>query len=101
MSRAVYCYAFAEGISLAEVQDSLILATFCAEGLHGRARVRLDAGFHLDEGRRACVVDASTPVGQTVAQIFTGLLIREFGDDAFSVERAGDRPSTTPDARDP
>lgn len=101
MSRAVYCYAFAAGVSLAEVQDSLLLAVFCAEGLHGRAQVRLDAGVCLDEKKRACVVDATTPVGQSVAQIFTELLTREFGEEAFTVERRGDRPSAAPDAQNP
>lgn len=35
-----------------------------------------------------CVVDASTPVGRTIAERFTGLLAREVGDDAVTVGRA-------------
>jgi hypothetical protein len=77
-----------------------MLAVLSAEGIHGRARVRLDAAFYLDEKKRACVVDAATPVGQTVAQIFTGLLTREFGEDAFTVERLAAPPETRPSAVD-
>ncbi|MBI3184643.1 MAG: hypothetical protein HYZ28_21105 [Myxococcales bacterium] len=92
MRHDVYRYTFDEKTPQAEVRDSLFLAVFCAEGLHGRAQVRLDAAFSLDEKKRACVIDAATPVGRTIAQIFTGLLSREFGEDAFTVERVGESP---------
>jgi hypothetical protein len=92
-----YRYTFTEGTSLTEVENSLFLAVFSAEGLHGRAQVRLYAGYFLDEKRRACVVDAATAVGKTIAQIFTGLLGREFGDDAFTVERVVGAPLAAAD----
>jgi hypothetical protein len=41
-------------------------------------------------------VDAATPVGRTIAQIFTGLLSREFGEDAFTVERVTEPPAESP-----
>jgi hypothetical protein len=82
-----YRYTFTKETSLAEVENSLFLAMFSAEGLHGRAQVRLDAAYFLDERRRACVIDADSAVGKTIAQIFTGLLGREFGEDSFTVER--------------
>ena len=96
MSRDVYRYHFDEKTSLTEVRDSLFLAVFSAEGLHGRAQVRLDAAFCLDEKKRACVVDAATPVGQAIARIFTELLTREFGEEAFTVERVVEPPSAEP-----
>lgn len=86
MSRHAYLYRFSEQVGLAEVRDSLALATMSAEGLHGQVQVRLEAGYYLDEKSRACAVDVSMPAGRTVAQIFTGLLAREFGEDAFTVE---------------
>lgn len=89
MRQDIYRFTFDDQTSMIEVQLSLFLAIFCAEGLHGRAQVRLDAGFALNEERRACVVDGATPVGRTVARIFTALLMREFGDDAFTVEGVG------------
>lgn len=96
MSRDVYRYTFDEKTSLTEVRDSLFLAAFSAEGIHGRAQVRLDAAFCLDEKKRACVVDASTPVGRTIAQIFTGLVTRQFGEDAFTVEHVIDATEAEP-----
>ena len=92
MTRNVYRYIFEPAVSLAEVHDSLAMSIFAAEGIHGQAQVRLDAGYAMDEDARACVVDAATPVGLTFAQIFTGLLVRQFGEDAFEVERVEGAP---------
>ena len=47
----------------------------------------------LDAGKRSCVVDAATDVGRAIARIFTGFLTREFGEEAFQVQRiAGAQP---------
>ena len=105
MNRDVYRYRFSRETPMGEVRDSLHLAIFAAEGLHGRAQVRLDAGFLVDEQQHACVVDAATPAGRTVAQVFTGLLARQFGEDAFTVERVveppRDKPASHREARRP
>ena len=85
--RRVCRFEFGQSVPMEEVEDTLLLAILAAEGVHGQARVRLDAGYHVAEDAHACVVDTSTPVGETVAQVFTGYLIREFGEDAFLVER--------------
>ena len=70
-----------------DVEESLLLAVLATESLHGRALIRLDASFCLDAGKRSCVVDAATEVGRAIARIFTGFLTREFGEEAFKVER--------------
>jgi len=87
MKPTIYRYTFRNHTPLDEVEASLLLAILAAEGVHGEAQVRLDAGYFLDEKHRVLVVDARTDVGVTVAQIFTSFLLREFGDDAFSIER--------------
>ena len=84
-----YRYCFTPKVSLLEVIESLYLAIFAAEGVHGRAQVRLDAGYAFDQEARSLAVDAGTPVGKTVSQIFTSLLARQFGEEAFTVEHAG------------
>jgi hypothetical protein len=92
MNRDVYRYQFGDRIPLAEVRDSLFLAVYSAEGLHGPAQVRLDAAYWLDEEKRACAIDAATPVGRSISQIFTGLLTRQFGEEGFAVERIVEAP---------
>ena len=88
----VYRYSFEKDVPLQDVEESLLLAVLAAECLHGESRVRLDAGYYLDKENRACVVDASTPVGQDISKIFTGFCIREFGEDSFKVERVAGAP---------
>ena len=81
-------FVFEPDVSLAEAEMSLHLAMFAVEGLIGRVRVRLEAKYHLDESNRTISIDTRVPVGRMIAQVFTGLLLREFGESAFHVERA-------------
>ena len=87
MHRTLYRYQLTDGVPFQDVQETLLLAVLATESLHGCSQVRLDASFCLDEDRRACVIDAGTPVGRDLARIFTGFLRREFGEEAFRVER--------------
>lgn len=87
MKRIVCRYSFRPDVPMREVEETLHLSLYGAEGIHGAARVRLDAGYAIDEKARTLVVDASTAVGETVVQLFTGYVGREFGEDAFLVER--------------
>lgn len=74
-----------------EVEASLLLAVLATESLHGECQTRLDAAHYFDPARRACVVDAGTPVGKDLNRLFTGFIGREFGPDAFTVERVKDQ----------
>ena len=87
MTEGVYRYTFAPDTPLEEVEASLLLALLSAESLHGESQVRLDAAQYFDRDRRACVIDAGTPAGRDLNRLFVGYLRREFGDDAFRVER--------------
>jgi len=87
MSQTLYRYLFTAELPLEEIEATVLLALFAVESLHGEAQVRLDAAHHLDKKQRACVIDAGTPVGQDLNRVFIGFLSREFGADAFRVER--------------
>lgn len=91
MKEHIYRYTFACGAPLDEVERSLCLAILATEGLHGEAEVRLDAAHFFDAEKRACVIDAGTPVGRDLNRLFIGFISREFGADAFRVERVGER----------
>jgi hypothetical protein len=92
MTRDIYRYSFPPPVPLDEVEATLLLALWGAESLHGESQVRLDATHLLDRDRRACVIDAGTPAGRDVNRLFVGYARREFGDDAFRVERLEARP---------
>jgi len=69
MTKEIYRYQFGDAVSSRDVEETLLLAVLAAECLHGAARVRLDASYWMDEGARACVVDASTTVGLSLIHI--------------------------------
>ncbi len=88
MSADTCCFEFNEKVSLEEAEMTLHLALFAVEGLFGQARVRLEASYHVDEPDHTITVNGSTEVGEAVVRVFTGLLLREFGDETFKVRRA-------------
>lgn len=85
-------YTFEANVPTADVKASLLLAILAAESLHGEAQVRLDATHEFDMIKRACVIDAGTPVGRDINRLFVGFLQREFGADSFEVERVREKP---------
>ena len=98
MTKELYRYAFTPDVAIDEVEASLLLAVLATESLHGDSPTRLDAAHFLDPAKRACVIDAGTPVGRDLNKLFVGFLRREFGEDAFSVERV-DSDSTPPSGK--
>ena len=99
MDAGAFRFVFEPQVSLAEAEMSLHLAMFAVEGLVGRARVRLDGNYHLDERGHAIVIDASKDVGQMISRVFAGLLLREFGEDAFHVRRVDRLPARSKQER--
>ena len=49
MNEKVYRYSFSNKLDIQDIEDSLFLAVFAAECLHGRSRIRLDASFRLEK----------------------------------------------------
>lgn len=87
MPREAYRYNFNQSVSFADALATLDLAVIAVQSLHGESRARMDARFTSDESRRALVIDASTPIGQALNQVFVGYAHREFGEGSFSVTR--------------
>ena len=97
MTKELYRYAFTPGVPIEEVEASLLLAVLATESLHGEAQTRLDAAHYLDPIKRACVIDAGTPVGRDCNRLFVGFIRREFGADGFRVERVTDKTNHQPE----
>jgi len=85
MDMKAFRFEFEPDVSLTEAEQTLHLALFAVGGLYGEARVRLEAAYRVDEICTAIGVDASTEVGAAVVKIYAGLLLKEFGEDAFRV----------------
>ena len=92
MTPVVHSFHFDQSVIPDDLEQTLLLAILAAEGLHGTARVRLEARYSFNSEDRNCVVDATTDVGRDVCRLFTGFAIREFGESAFSVRKAERKP---------
>ncbi len=92
-----WCFTLERSVPVADAEMTLHLAMLAVEGLAGRARVRLDGRYRIDFDRHAIHIDAGSRVGRMVARIFANFLRREFGEDAFRVERITDQPSPQPE----
>lgn len=84
---AIYRFEFKDGIPANEIEETLCWSVLNAESIYGKSRVRLDGSFHFDKEKRVCVIDKTTEVGQSIAQIFTDCISRAFGEEAFKVVR--------------
>jgi hypothetical protein len=89
MASTIYRITLREGTPRRILEKAVAEAIFAAECIHGTAKVRLAAGYYMAEDRPQCIFDVGTPVGEQVAQLFTGILSRRLGEGAFHVERAG------------
>ncbi len=87
MDNGIYKFAFRENIPSKEIEECLFWSAFNTESIFGKARFRLDSSFHIDRHQRIVVIDKSTDVGKHLAQLFTSVASREFGEEAFRVER--------------
>ena len=77
-------FEFEQHVPLIAAETSLHLAMFAVEGLVGQVRVRIGLKYVLDEDAHAIVINGGR-VGQMVALVFAGLLLREFGEEAFQM----------------
>lgn len=87
MALSGYRYVFDRAVPFEEVRDTLHLALLAVTSMHGQTRVRLECAFACDELAHAVEVDASSELGRQLNEIFSGFVAREFGDDAFVIQR--------------
>ncbi len=78
-------FKFHEKVSKKTIEKEIARAIETAEYTFGQAKVRLHAGYLATNDK--AVIDASSEVGEYIAQIFIGLMTRKLGEDKFTVER--------------
>jgi len=86
MDSPKYRFQFTRAVEMAGVEETLLLSVIAAEGIYGRARVRLDGEFATNPAERTCSVAAGNEVGPNIAKIFTEFLVLEVGEAAFDVD---------------
>jgi hypothetical protein len=88
-------FKFPEGLDRQAIEAQFALAIVAAECAFGQARVRISGAYCISgpdvsvDGHKGIqvAIDASTEVGEHIAQVFTGLMIRQLGEDKFTVDR--------------
>lgn len=91
-------FNFTKGIDRETIEKQLALAIVSTECTFGRPKVRMNASYYISPKNKIeenkdgikVVIDVSNEIGEHIAQIFTGLVIRQFGEDKFAVERVDD-----------
>lgn len=87
MRTSEFRFQFTADVDLAEAENTLRLSLLAAEGLHGEAKVRTEVTYAVDPIRAEIRVSGGTAPAEATAQIYTSLLSREFGREAFTVRR--------------
>lgn len=88
-------FKFPEGLDRETIETQLALAVIAAECTFGQPKVRISAAYCVSPASKTAdseknpqvAIDVSTEVGEHIAQVFTGLMIRQLGEDAFTVDR--------------
>lgn len=78
-------FTFKKQVSREFIEEQIAFAILSAECTFGAAKVRLNAAYLASEDKVA--IEVSSNVGEHIAEIFTGLMIKFVGETNFSVER--------------
>ena len=78
-------FKFNKHLSREQIEEKIAFAVVAAECTFGQAKVRLNAAYLAADNK--VVIDVSSPVGEHIAEVFTGLLIKDYGEQSFTVER--------------
>jgi len=84
-------FKFPNELDRETIETQLALAIISAECAFGQPRVRISAGYLISKEKPEVAIDVSTDVGEHIAQVFTGLMTRQLGEDQFTVERVRDK----------
>lgn len=87
VNTTAYRFHIDDAIGLDKAESTLPLAILAAEGPFGESKVRMDVSCHVDAPRRVILIDGKTDTGRDLVRVFTSLITRDFGANAFSVRR--------------
>jgi len=85
-------FKFNKSLSREQIEEKIAFAVVAAECTFGQAKVRLNAAYLAADNK--VVIDVSSPVGEHIAEVFTGLLIKDYGEQSFTVERVRNEGSS-------
>ena len=88
-------FEFGDRLDRETIEAQLALAIITAESTFGQPKVRMSAAYCVspvsvtggEQEKPQVAIDVSTDVGEHIAQVFTGLMIRQLGEEGFTVDR--------------
>ena len=86
-------FIFKKQVGREFIEEQIAFAILSAECTFGQAKVRLNAAYLASDNK--VVIDVTNTVGEHIAEIFTGLMIKFVGEMNFTVERIKGKESTT------
>jgi hypothetical protein len=84
-------FKFPDDVDRDIIETQLALAIISAECAFGQPKVRICAAYCISKEKPQVAIDVSTEVGEHIAQVFTGLIVRQLGEDKFTVDRVRDK----------
>ena len=84
-------FKFPDDVDRDTIETQLSLAIISAEFAFGQPKVRINAAYCISKDKTQVGIDVSTEVGEHIAQVFTGLMVRQLGEDKFTVDRVRDK----------
>ena len=85
-------FTFKKKVSREFIEEQIAFAILSAECTFGAAKVRLNAAYLAADDK--VVIEASSAVGEHIAEVFTGLMIKFVGERNFTVERIKKEPKS-------
>ena len=81
--RTICKFKFPDDTERETIESQIAMAITAAECTYGHPKVRISAAYLISPDKPEIAIDVSTEVGEHIAQTFTGLMIRQLGEDQF------------------
>src|ERR1700730_13139489 len=69
------------------IEADVTLAIFAAEQIFGKARVRLEASYRIEDGSVSCLFTTNGEAGDAAARVLAGLTTVRLGELGFAVRQ--------------
>jgi len=88
----IYIFKFGKGATKEFLEAQVTLAVIAVECMSGKAAVRIGFRYAIKKEKDAVVMETGNAAGEAIVRVFTGLLIRAFGETRFKVEHNPKEP---------
>ncbi|MDD2773709.1 MAG: hypothetical protein PHP45_08450 [Elusimicrobiales bacterium] len=88
----IYIFKFGKRAATELLEAQITLAVIAVECMLGKAAVRIGFRYAVKKDKNAVVMETGNEAGEAIVRVFTGLLIRAFGETRFKVEHTRREP---------